>query len=254
MRRKPKSWRGIIRRRNKFDVLVNDVMAILMRRGIEPSKRQICEELGLDYNDANDRAKVTGAIHRNRELVHYAWNLWVETGNFDKHYQEIADDSWSFRGWKVQKGDLCSMMKQIGMSNADIHQLWILSQLWERFLAVANQWNLHLFVSFGTPWQKDGFRYRQPNYWDYIANQVETARRLCKGTITVLERHRDLGMILTSGSEVEVAIQTAKDTLQLIADGTPAMFRCECCAEEGIMEAFKTQEEMIDHYLQRHRS
>lgn len=227
-------------------------MAIFMREGIEPTKRQICERLELDYDYWDDREKVTQAIHTNRELVHYAWNLWVESGDFDRHYQEITDDSLSFRGWKAQKAELYTMMKQLEMSEADIHQLWILSQLWEKFLAVANQWNLHVFVAFGTPWRRDGYRYRQPSYWDYIANQVEIARRLCKGTITILERHRDMGMILTSGEEVQIAIQTAKDTLEMIADGAPTRFRCERCAEEGIMTAFRTQTELVEHYRREH--
>jgi hypothetical protein len=254
MRGKPRSWNSILRQRNRFDGMVNDVMALLMRKEIEPSKRQICQTMGLDYDDANDRAKVTASISKNRELVHYAWNYWVENGSFDEHFQRVADDSLGFKGWKVQKADLYDMMKQIGMSEADIHQLWILSQLWERFLAVANQWNLHVFVAFGIPWQKDSFRYKQPKYWDYIASQVETARRLCKGTITILERHRDLGMILTSGIEVQVAIQTAKATLQMIADGEPPRYKCELCAENGIMSVFKTQQDLVSHYKSAHNT
>lgn len=250
--RRPRTWRGIIRQRNHFDVLVNDAMALFMRRGIEPTKRQICEALGLDYENADDRANVTQAISTNRRLIHYAWNLWVESGNYDRHYHQIADASESFLEWKTQKGDLYDMMRQIGMSEADIHQLWIMSHLWERFLTAANQWNLHVFVAFGTPFLRDGYRYRQPNYWDYVANQVETARRLCKGTLTILERHRDFGMMLTSGEEVEIAVQTARDTLQLIADGAPTRFRCERCAEQGIMRAFRTQQQLIEHYRRVH--
>ena len=252
MKERPRTWRGIIRQRSRFDVLVNDAMALLMRRGMEPTKREICESLGLDYTDADDRARVTQAIHTNRELIHYAWNLWVETGNYDTHYQRIADDSLSFRGWKAQKAELYNMMRQLGMSEADVHRLWIMSHLWERFLTVANEWNLHVFVAFGIPWHRDSYRYRQPNYWDYVAKQVETARNLCKGTITILERHRDMGMILTSGEEVEIAIQIAKDTLKMVADGAPLRFRCERCAEQGIMMAFRTQEELVEHYTRQH--
>jgi len=229
-------------------------MALFMRRGIEPSKRQVCEELGLDYDDWGDRESVTQAIHNNRKLVHYAWNLWVESGDFDKHFQQVADSSLGFKAWRDKKAQLVTMMKQIGMSEVTIHQTWILSKLWMKFLAVANQWNLHVFVAFGTPWRRDGFRYRQPNYWDYVANQVEVARRLCKGTITILERHRDMGMILTSGEEVEVAIRTAQQTLQMIADGAPPRFRCEICASQGIMMAFKTQRELVEHYREVHQN
>jgi hypothetical protein len=227
-------------------------MALLMRNGVEPTKRQICDELGLDYDDGDDRAKVTQAIGRNRRLIHYAWQLWVESGDYDKHYQKVADLSQDFLGWKNQKAELCGAMKTLGMPESDIHQLWILSRLWEIFLTVANQWNLHIFVAFGTPWHRDGFKYRQPDYWDYIANQVETARRLCKGTLTILERHRDFGMILTSGTDVEIVVRTAKDTLQMIADGEPPRFSCEQCANQGIIVVFKTQKELIQHYNQSH--
>lgn len=135
-----------------------------------------------------------------------------------------------------------------------VHQTWILSKLWEKFLYVANRWNLHVFVAVGTPYRREGYRYRQPNYWDYVANQVETARRLCKGTITILERHRYMGMILTSGEEVEIAIRTAKDTLQMIADGAPPRFRCEHCASKGIITAFKTQKQLVKHYQEVHQN
>jgi len=252
MSSRPQTWNGIISQRSRFDVLVNDAMASLMRNKTEPSKRQICEKLGLDYDDADDRAKVTSAISQNRRLIHYAWNLWVESSDYGRHYQRIADDSQSFLGWKAQKAELCGMMKRLGMSESDVHQLWILSRLWEMFLMAANKWNLHIFVAFGQPWRRDGFRYRQPNYWDHIVNQVETARRLCKGTLTILERHRDFGMMLTSGTEVEIAVQTAKETLQMIADGEPARFKCEQCASQGIITVFRTQRELVEHYSQKH--
>lgn len=254
MMRRPRTWRGIIRRRSSFDVLVNDVMAIFMRKGIRPTKRQICEALGLDYNDADDRIRVTQAISHNRKFIHYAWNLWVESNDYYKRYQQVADDSMGYKGWKAQNAGTYGLMKQYDMSEADIHQLWIMSQLWERFLAAANEWNLHIFVAFGTPWIKDGFRYEQPIYWDYVAKQVETARNLCKGTLTILERHRDFGMFLLSGEEVAVVVQTAKDTLQMIADGAPTRFRCERCAEQGIMRAFRTQRELVEHYRQAHQN
>lgn len=250
--RRPRTWRGIIRQRSRFEVAVNDAMAMFMRRGIEPTKRQICEALGLDYDNANDRNKVTLAIARHKKLVDYAWELWVESGDYDRHYQQVADDVISYREWKTQKAELYRLMRQIGMTEADIHQTWILSQLWERFLEACNRWNLHVFVAFGQPFRRDGFRYRQPNYWDYIYKQIEIARKLCKGTLTILERHRDLGMILTSAEPVEIAIQTAQDTLAMVADGPPLRHRCELCAEEGRIVAFRTQRELVEHYRQRH--
>lgn len=247
-----KTWRGIGRSRNRFDVLVNDAMASFMRAGIKPCKRMVCEKMGLDPEIDGNRLKVTQSIHVNRGCVHDAWNLWIETGDFDKHYQLAVDDSKGYREWKTEKPELYQMMKNIGMLESDIHKLWILSQLWEKFLKAANAWNLHAFVAEGTPWVKDGFVYYQPNYWDYIANQVKTMRNLAKGTLTILERHRDMEMILMSGTEVQIAVQTAKDVLQMIADGSPPRFRCELCAEDGIVRAFGTQKELVIHYYAYH--
>jgi len=47
-------------------------------------------------------------------------------------------------------------------------------------------------------------------------------------------------MILTSGEEIEVAIRTANDTLQMIADGALPRFRYEICASKGIMTTLPT--------------
>ena len=63
-RRRTNAWRGIIRQRTPFETLVNEAMASLMRRGIEPTKRQICDEIGLDYDNANDRNRVSLAISK----------------------------------------------------------------------------------------------------------------------------------------------------------------------------------------------
>jgi hypothetical protein len=249
----PKTWRGIGRKRGRFDVLVNDVMASFMNAGIKPNKRQICEKLGLDYENIYNRDRVTMSIHNNRTCVHDAWNLWIETGDFDRHYQAVADDSVGYRRWKEEENpSLYQTMKKFGMLESAIHKSWVLYKLWEKFLAVANLWNLHAFVAEGTPWTRGGFAYHQPNYWDYIANQVRSARKLCKGTLMILERHRDMEMFLMSGTEIEVAVQTAKDMLQMIEDGAPPRFRCEMCAGEGIMRTFKTQQELVTHYYAMH--
>jgi len=57
---------------------------------------------------------------------------------------------------------------------------------------------------------------------------------------------------LTRAPRTLGAIQTAKDTLQMVADGAPHRFRCERCAEQGIMMAFRTQRELIAHYTRNH--
>ena len=86
---------------------------------------------------------------------------------------------------------------------------------------------MHLVVAYGQPFVYDSWTYRQPDFWDYTVKQIQIARNLGKGVISILERHRDLGMMLISGEKVEVALQTATDTLQLVADGTPMRHKCD---------------------------
>lgn len=250
---RPRTWMGIIRQRSQFEVSVNEAMASLMRRGMEPCKREICEELGLDYDNANDRAKITLAIHKHKKLFDYAWrDVYVGIGLFDRDYQKVADDVMGYRSWRKRKADLYMMLRRIGLPEERVHELWVYSQLWERFLEAANSWNLHLFVAFGQPFVRDGYRYRQPNFWDYMVKQIEIARNLEKGVLTILQRHQDLGMILTSAEPVEIVIQTARDTLKMIIDGPPLRYRCEICADEGRIIAYRTQLELVEHYRQVH--
>jgi len=252
IRGQPKTWMGIIRQRSQFEVSVNEAMASLMRRGIEPCKREICEELGLDYSDADDRAKVTLAIHKHKILFDYAWKLYVSLGLFDRDYEIFADDYEGYGNWQKQKSELYEMLLRIGVTEEEVRRLWIFSQVWEKFLAAANQWNLHLFIASGEPWTRNGFRYRQPNFWEYMVKQIEIGRNLEKGVLRILERHQDMGMILTSTEPVEIAIQVAQDTLKMISDGAPLRYRCDLCADKGRMIAFRTQVELVNHYREVH--
>lgn len=173
-------------------------------------------------------------------------------GQFDGAYQRASDDVRGYKEWKKRDADFCNTWYALGWSEEDLHEVWTHSQVWEEFLRVANRWNLHLFVADGVPFRRGGFKYKQPNFWEYIVKQIDIGRRLQKGVLTTLERHQDLGMILTSGEPIEKTIQVAQDSLQMIADGPPLRHRCELCEEQGLIMAFRTQRELVNHYRRVH--
>jgi len=250
----PRTWRGIIRRRNRFEVRANDAVAALLNRGVQPTKRQICDELGLDYDNGDDRAKVSLALHKHKKLFDYAWrDVYVGSGAYERDYGAVSADHLGYETWRRQEAELYRLLTELGLQDSEIREFWVHSRLWERFVTAANQWNLHLFVAFGHPFVPDSWLYKQPNYWEYVVKQVEIARKLQKGVLTILERHRDLGMILTSAESVGTAIQVAQDTLQMIADGIPLRHRCELCSARGLMIAFRTQAELFEHWRQQHQ-
>ena len=243
--------------RSRFDVLVNEAMARLMNRGIHPTKREVCEELGLDYDDPKDRGKVTNSIHKHKEIFDHAWNqLYVGGGAFARDYAEVSMDTNSYEEWRRRDAELYNLLRQLGVEETEIHEFWVYSILWNRFVETANrEWNLHLFVAYGgQPWVADSYRYMQPNYWDYTFKQIEIAQNLGKGMVTTLARHRDLRMMLISGESVETALLATKDTLQMLTNGAPLRHRCEECARRGEAVAFRTQKELIEHYNQHHAS
>lgn len=245
---RPQTWVGISRLRTRFDIAVNEAVAKLASQGIEPTKREICDALGLDYDDGDDRAKVSNALHKLKETFDYAWrDVYVGLGHFAKDYKEFSADTIGFEKWKTEKADLYDLLQQLGVAETDIREFWIHSKLWERFVAAANQWNIYIFVAYGQPFVADSWKYKQPDYWEYTVRQIEIARNLGRGVVTILERHRDFGMMLTSGESVEVALLSASDTVQLVANGTPMRHRCELCSM-----AFRTQRELVEHWQQNH--
>lgn len=94
----------------------------------------------------------------------------------------------------------------------------------------------------------------QPDFWDYMVNQIFVCRRLQKGAITTLDRHKILGMILTSGETVEKTILVQQDGLHMVSDGAPMRHRCELCEEQGNLIAFSTQAELFTHYRSVHET
>lgn len=227
---------------------MNQAVAALLSTRTEPTKREICDQLGLDYDNGDDRAKVSNALHKLKKTFDIAWRgVYVASGVYEKDHAELSADSVAYQKWKNENSELYDLLQQSDVAEGEIHEFWIHSELWERFKAVANQWNIHIFVSYGEPFVAESWKYRQPNYWDYTVKQIQTARNLGKGVISILERHRDLGMMLTSGESVELALQSATDTVQLVADGTPMRHRCELCGG-----GFGSQRELVEHWQQNH--
>jgi hypothetical protein len=227
---------------------VNEAVAGLLSTQTEPTKREICDQLGLDYENGDDRAKVSNALHKLKTTFDYAWReVYVWSGRYAKDHAELSADTVEYQNWKNEKADLYALLQQLDVAEGEIHEFWIHSKLWERFVGAANQWNMHVFVPYGQPFVADSWKYRQPDYWDYSVRQIEIARNLGKGVISILERHRDLGMMLTSGESVEIALKSATDTLQLVADGTPMRHGCELCGR-----VFGSQRELVEHWQQDH--
>lgn len=248
-------WHVVIRRRTRIETMVNDAMASFMREGIEPTKRQVCERIGYDYDDVDDRNAVSLAIAANKRYIDIAYReAFIPLGQWDAAYQRAADDVAGYNEWKRKDPDFVRHWYGMGWSDQDLHEVWIHYQIWEEFLRTANRWNLHVFIAEGTPYRRNGFRYKQPNFWDYIVKQIDVGRRLQKGVLTTLERHQLLGMILTSGEPVEQTIRVAQDSLQMISDGAPLRYRCENCEEQGLLVAFRSQRELVEHYRNAHGS
>lgn len=256
MRLKPireSRWTLILKHRTLFETTVNDVMASLMRQGKTPNKRKICEEIGLNWHNAEDRSSVSLAIAANKKYVDMAYReAYIPLGLWDAAYQRAADDVESYEEWKRKDAQFVKHWYANGWTENDLREVWIHSRIWDDFLKTINRYNLHVFVASGTPFKRGSFRYEQPDFWDYLVNQIDVCRRLQKGALTTLERHKILGMILTSGERVEKTIQVQQDGLHMVADGAPMRHRCELCEEDGILLAFSTQAELFEHYKKVH--
>lgn len=246
-------WTLVLQHRTPFETMVNDAMTSFLKQGIKPTKRQVCKELGLDYDDANDRENVTLAIAANKKYADIVYReAFIPLGQWDEAYQRAADDVLGYDSWKRNNAGFAKTWLAQGWSENDLHEIWIHSRIWEEFLRIIDRYNLHVFVATGTPWKRNSFRYDQPNFWDYMVKQIDVCRRMQKGVLTTLERHRLLGMILTSGETVEKTIQVSQDGLHMVSDGAPLRHRCEKCEENGSLIAFNTQTELFEHYKNAH--
>ncbi len=123
--------------------------------------------------------------------------------------------------------------------------------MWEAFVLTANQmYSLHFMVSFYDKVAKVHY-YFQPTFWQYVEKQIQSGTRLAKGLRTILTRHRDLGMMLTSGEPAYKALEDTEGTLKMIADSAPTI-RCELCWRAGNSIEFQTIDDLYAHIKTNH--
>lgn len=151
----------VLKHRTLFETTVNNAMASLMKREIRPNKRQICEEIGLNYNNANDRGSISVAIAANKKYVDLAYHeAFIPLGLWDAAYQRAADDYRGYEEWKRKDSQFVDTWHANGWTENDLRELWIHSKIWDEFLRTVNRYNLHVFVAVtGTPFKRGSFRY-----------------------------------------------------------------------------------------------
>ena len=116
---------------------------------------------------------------------------------------------------------------------------------------MANKQNLHLFVAY---YDADTYlhRYKQPNFWEYVLKQIESASHWAKAMLTILTRHSDLGMMLMSGEPTFKAVEGVETVRQMIAEQTAPKFRCPTCWENGVKLEFTGTTDYFDHIKKKH--
>ena len=122
---RPTTWPGIIRQRPRFEIKVNEAVSSLLGSGINPTKRQICDKLGLDYDNGDDRDKVSNALHDLKETFDYAWKeVYVGLGHYDKDYAELSANREAYEKWKnEEKGELYNLLQQYDLTEEDIRRV-----------------------------------------------------------------------------------------------------------------------------------
>jgi len=197
----PTSWNRVVGSQSRLEVDLNTVIAKMIAANRHPTKEDICVLLGLDYTKANDRARVTQAVYRMKWWFDYLWRILYEPSSaHNKEFADLMRDEKGYSSWKTAPNSPVSVLKATyHLGDDEIHEFWVLSKMWDNFVKIANKWNLHLLIAYndGGTW-----RYKRPDFWEYDNKQILSASRLFKGVQTILLRHRDFGMVLTSGQSV----------------------------------------------------
>jgi hypothetical protein len=243
----PQSWLGVQTSLGRLGGDLNTVIDQMIVRGHSPTKKELCQALGLDYDNANDRNRVSGALYDMKMAFDDLWRYVYELSPaFARDFSSIMQDDVAYQTWQqAPNSPYNNLINRYSLSADEIHQTWVMSEMWRRFVANANQYNLHLFVGFRDP-ITDEWRYKQPDFWEYTEKQIQSATRLGKGMKTVLSRHQDLGMMLGSGEPVHEALKATEDTFKMITDTAPKM-RCEFCWRQGISLEFSTIDQLYSH-------
>ena len=249
----PRTWPGVVRSMSRLQVDLNTLMGVHIGKDHHPTKQELCVSLGLDYDKADDRNKMSQALYTSKLWFDYLWRvLYQPSSSYAKDFSALMSDSIGYSNWKNDSNSPAAYMKiYYHLSDDEIRDLWVLSKMWDRFVQTANQFNIHLFVGYREP-HHNTWRYKQPNFWEYVEKQIMSASRLGKGLQTILRRHRDLGMILTSGEPISRALEQARDVHKMITDRTMPKFRCIPCWRAGQLVELASQDEFVNHVKQKH--
>ncbi len=84
-----------------------------------------------------------------------------------------------------------------------------------------------------------------------MEKQIQSGERLSKGLRTILLRHNDLGMMLTSGEPAYKALEDTEATLKMITDSAPPI-KCELCWRNGVSQQFQSIDALYNHIKASH--
>ncbi len=249
----PRTWNGVAHSLGRLGVDLNTIIDQEISKGNHPTKEDLCNRLGLDYDKANDRNRVSQAIYNLKTSFDYVWRvLYEQSPAYGKDFAHFMQDTAGYSKWKNEPGSPYSDLKsRYGLSETDIHQLWVTSSMWDNFIQTANQYNLHLFVSYFDR-GSNSYHYKQPNFWEYVIKQIESASHWGKAMRTILTRHRDLGMMLTSGESTHRALEGAETVRKMITQQSAPKFRCPTCWQNGTSIEFSKTEEYFEHIKKTH--
>ncbi len=249
----PTTWPGVARSLSRLERDLSTVMGRMIATGGYPTKQDLCSELGLDYDLANERNRVSTALYRLKLWFDYLWRvLYEQSPAFGRDFGRLIQDSNGYSAWKSDPNSPYPILVNVyHLREDEIRQAWALSQMWDIFISTANQYNVHLFVAEYDR-ASNTYRYRQPDFWSYVNKQISSASRLGKGLLTILNRHRDLGMMLTSGDSVHMAIERADSVRKSITESLPQKFRCVKCWRNGSKVEFPTMDDLFDHIKATH--
>jgi len=90
----PRTWNGVLRSLGRIGVDLNTVIGQEISQGHHPTKEELCQRLGLDYQRANDRNKVSTALNHLKQSFDYVWRvLYEQSSEFGKDFASFMRDS-----------------------------------------------------------------------------------------------------------------------------------------------------------------
>ncbi len=249
----PKTWYGVAGSMSRLQIDLNTLIGKMLTNGLHPTKEELCTGLGLDYSRANDRDKMSQVLYASKLSFDYVWrHLYEPSPAFGSDYSTFMNDAAGYSAWKNDPSSPYAYLRNYyHQSDDEVRRLWVLSRMWDRFVQTANQYNLHLFVGYFDTINKV-WRYKQPSFWEYVEKQIWSASRLGHGMRTILGRHRDLGMVLTSGEPIQNALEGAQTVHKMIIERTTPRIKCLRCWRKGIEINLSSQDELVEHIKSNH--